>query len=184
MRDCGVVDDFGVWSDGELVVAVGAGDRLALAELYERHAPTLFVRLDRRCGDRGVVEEAVQDTFVAVWGSARKFRGEGSVAGWIWGIAIRRLIGVLRRKPRPTSVFDTRADAVVVSAEDQLLVGVEHGDLAGAMERLSPELRLVVQATALDGLTMREAGVLLGIPTGTVKTRLSTARRELREALA
>ncbi len=183
-RDRRVMEDLRSLPDAALLACVAQGERAALAELYGRHAPVLFSRLDSRCADRGLVEEAVQDTFVAVWRSAGKYRGDGEVAGWIWGIAIRRLIGVLRRKPRVAVPFDRRTDGAVVSAEDQLLIGVEHGDLAGAIDRLSPELRLVVQATVLDGLTMKEAGVLLGIPTGTVKTRLSRARRELREALA
>ena len=63
----------------------------------------------------------------------------------------------------------------VVSAEELVLVGTEHGDLAGALDGLSPELRAVVQATVLDGLTTREAGRLLGIPAGTVKTRMMRA---------
>jgi RNA polymerase sigma-70 factor (ECF subfamily) len=70
------------------------------------------------------------------------------------------------------------------SAEDHVQLGIEHGDLAGALDRLSPELRAVLQATVLDGLTTREAGRALGIPQGTVKTRLMRARRELREGLA
>ncbi len=65
-----------------------------------------------------------------------------------------------------------------------MLAGVEYGDLAGALGRLSPELRTVVQATVLDGLTTREAGLLLGLPTGTVKTRMMRAKAQLREALA
>jgi RNA polymerase sigma-70 factor (ECF subfamily) len=72
----------------------------------------------------------------------------------------------------------------VVSAEEELLATVEHGDLGSALGRLSPELRAVVQATVLDGLTCREAGRLLGIPSGTVKTRMMRARYELREVLA
>jgi len=64
-----------------------------------------------------------------------------------------------------------------------VLLGVEHGDLAGAMNQLSPELREVVQATVLDGLTTREAGRLLGIPAGTVKTRMMRAKAQLREGL-
>jgi RNA polymerase sigma-70 factor (ECF subfamily) len=64
-----------------------------------------------------------------------------------------------------------------------VLLGIEHGDLAGAIEGLSPELRDVLRATVLDGLTTREAAVLLGIPAGTVKTRMMRARQELREAL-
>jgi RNA polymerase sigma-70 factor (ECF subfamily) len=71
----------------------------------------------------------------------------------------------------------------VVSAEDQVLLGVEFGDLAGALDRLSPELRAVVQATVIDGLTNKEAGALLGIPAGTVKTRMMRARAQLREEL-
>ncbi|MYS40792.1 RNA polymerase subunit sigma-24, partial [Streptomyces sp. SID5998] len=70
------------------------------------------------------------------------------------------------------------------SAEERVLAGVEHGDLAGALIRLSPELRAVLQATVIDGLTTREAAVLLGIPPGTVKTRAMRARKQLREALA
>ena len=65
-----------------------------------------------------------------------------------------------------------------------MLEGIEHGELAGALRALSPELRAVVQATVLDGLTTREAAQLLGIPSGTVKTRMMRARRELRGALA
>ena len=65
-----------------------------------------------------------------------------------------------------------------------MLATIEHGELGTALSRLSPELRAVVQATVLDGLTCREAGRLLGIPSGTVKTRMMRARHELREALS
>ena len=169
--------------DEALLASVASNDRAALRTLYERHAPWLVIRLSRRCADPGVVEEVVQDTFLAVWKSARKFRGEGDAAAWIWGIAIRRLIDRLRGHPLP--VPSARAHAgVVVSAEDEVLLGVEHGHLAPALNSLSPELRAVMQATVLDGLTTREAARLLGIPQGTVKTRMMRARQELREALA
>jgi RNA polymerase sigma-70 factor (ECF subfamily) len=72
----------------------------------------------------------------------------------------------------------------MVAAEEQVLSGIEHGGLAAAMAGLSPELRSVLQATVLDGLTTREAAELLGIPAGTVKTRAMRARAELRGALA
>ena len=169
-------------SDRELLAAVVERDREALRHLYERHAPWLVARLGRRCADRGLVEEVVQDTFVGVWNGARRFRGEGDVAAWIWGIGVRRLIDRLRAQRGPVASLRER-DAVLVSAEDEVLLGVEHGDLGAALDRLSPELRAVVQATLLDGLTTREAGRLLGIPPGTVKTRMMRARRELREAL-
>jgi RNA polymerase sigma-70 factor, ECF subfamily len=89
----------------------------------------------------------------------------------------------MRGKPLP--IPSARAQrGNVVSAEEEVLLGVEHGDLAPALNRLSPELRAVMQATVLDGLTTREAARLLGVPQGTVKTRMMRARKELREALA
>jgi len=174
-------------SDRVLLEAIAGRDRGALRALYERHAPWLVLRLCRRCSDPGVVEEVVQDTFVAVWRKPGTYRGSGAVAAWIWGIGIRRLIDRLRkgsaaaRRLPSMSGMSGRAEP---SAEEQVLLGVEYGDLGGALNRLSPELRAVIEATALDGLTMRETGKLLGLPTGTVKTRLMRARAELREALA
>ncbi len=169
-------------SDDRLVVAIGGGDGDALRTLYERHAPWLILRLSRRCADPAIVEEVVQDTFLAVWRGARRYRGQGEVAAWIWGIGIRRLIDHLRRRSM-LSAFRERS-RMEPSAEEMVLLGIEHGDVGSAMNRLSPELRAVLQATILDGLTTREAARLLGIPQGTVKTRLMRARRELREALA
>jgi RNA polymerase sigma-70 factor (ECF subfamily) len=171
-----------VLDDGELLAAVAEGDRAAFRALYDRHAPWLVLRLARRCADPGAVDEVLQDTFLAVWRGARRYRGQGEVAAWIWGIAIRRLIDHLRRRRTPLALPD-EATAAEASAEERVLVGVEHGDLAGALHRLSPELRAVVQATVLDGLTTREAARLLGIPAGTVKTRMMRARAQLREAL-
>ena len=168
--------------DEQLLLAVADGDRGALGTLYRRHSPWLLARLARRCSDREVVDMALQDTFVAVWRKPAAYQGRGEVAAWIWGIAIRRLIDQLRR--RPAIIVDVSSEAIRVSAEEEVLLGVEHGDLGGSLERLSPELRAVVQATVLDGLTTREAARLLGIPAGTVKTRMSRARTQLREALA
>ena len=75
------------------------------------------------------------------------------------------------------------AAAGVPSAEDQVLLGVEYGDLAAGLRRLSPEFRSVVQAVVLDGLTTKEAGRLLGVRENTVKTRLHRAKAQLRTAL-
>jgi RNA polymerase sigma-70 factor, ECF subfamily len=157
------------------------GDRDALGVLYARHAPWLVARLQRRCADPAIVDQAVQDTFLAVWRKPGTYRASGEVAAWIWGIGIRRLIDQLRRQ-RPMFSLGSHEE-ITLSAEEEVLVAVEHGSLAHAMHELSPELRAVVQATVLDGLTSREASRLLGIPTGTVKTRMMRARRELRSLL-
>jgi RNA polymerase sigma factor (sigma-70 family) len=173
-------------SDAALVAAVADGDTGALRELYDRHAPWLHVRLMRRCNDADVVLDVVQDTFVAVWKDARRFRADGQVAAWLWGIAFRRMVSRLRSRKDLLLLPDLEASASSAarpSAEDEVLLGVEFGDLAGALRRLSPEFRAVVQAVLLDGLTTKEAGRLLGVRENTVKTRLHRAKAQLRGAL-
>jgi RNA polymerase sigma-70 factor (ECF subfamily) len=172
--------------DAELLRAIARGDEDALATLYDRHAAWLTIRLSRRCGRPDVVDHAVQDTFLAVWRGASAYRGDGDVAAFIWGIGVRRLIDGIRRESastHPPLARPTDAD-LVVSAEDQVLVGLDHGHLGQALAQLSPELRAALEATVLDGLTCAEAGVLLGIAEGTVKSRCSRARVALRAALA
>ena len=169
-------------TDEQLLTAVRGRDRDALKELYERHAPWLLLRFRRRGAGIELAEEVLQDTFLAVWRKPQAYSGRGDVGAWIWGIGIRRLIDRLRRTG-PNASVPRRRDQVVTSAEDEVLLGVEFGDLAGALSKLSPELHAVVQATVLDGLTTKEAARLLRIPAGTVKTRMMRARAQLREEL-
>jgi RNA polymerase sigma-70 factor (ECF subfamily) len=70
-------------ADVEILAAVADGDRGALRVLYDRHAPWLALRLARRCADPGVVDETIQDAFVAVWRSAGTYKGQGDVGAWI-----------------------------------------------------------------------------------------------------
>jgi RNA polymerase sigma-70 factor (ECF subfamily) len=160
-------------------------DEGALRELYERNAPWISARLSRRCADPDAVSDVIQDTFVAAWDGASRFRGDGVVPAWLWGIAIKRLISRLRKRADfrlgPALVEGDTAD---ISAEERVLLRLEHVDVGGALERISPELRVVLQLTVLDGLTTGEAAVLLGIPRGTVKSRIQRARATMREELA
>ena len=188
--DAGASSRLRAVEDGALLVGIAAGDRDALSELYRRHAGWLTLRLQRRCADPDPVDLALGDTFLAVWRSPQGYRGEGAVAAWLWGIAVRRLVDQLRRR-RPVPV-----DPSVLAAPGSIGAGVHPaapsaesgaldaslagGDLGDAFAYLAPELRDVLVATAIDGLTTKEAAVLLGIPHGTVKTRLSRARAQLR----
>lgn len=167
-------------TDPELLAAIAEGRTDALRELHERHAPWLAMRLSHRGADRSLVDEAVQDTFVAVWRKPEAFRGEGDVGAWLWGIAIRKLIDRLRSQRLPR--FERQS--VVESAEEAVLAGIGYGDLGAALAGLSPELMAVVQARILDGLSTKEAARLLGIPAGTVKTRLRRAKQIMRAELA
>jgi len=172
--------------DAALLRAAARGDEGALAVLYDRHAGWLTVRMTRRCAMPDVVDHAVQDTFLALWREAGAYRGGGDVAAFIWGIGIRRLIDGIRRESGARRRLPWRvAEAqLVTSAEDQVLVGIEHGQLGQALADLSPELRGAIEATVIDGLTCAEAAVLLGVAEGTVKSRCHRARVALRAALA
>jgi len=172
--------------DAALLRAVARGDEDALACLYDRHAGWLTARLTRRCALPDVVDQAVQDTFLALWRGASGYQGGGDVAAFIWGIGIRRLIDAIRREKGARRRLPWRAaePEAVISAEDQVLVGIEHGRLGQALAGLSPELRGAIEATVLDGLTCAEAAVLLGVAEGTVKSRCHRARIALRTALA
>ncbi|MDX2679508.1 RNA polymerase sigma factor [Streptomyces sp. NY05-11A] len=174
-------------TDAVLLRAVAGGDSAALAALYDRHAGWLHARLTRRCADPEVAREVLQDTFVTVWRSAGGHRG-GEAGGWLWTIAARRLVDARRVQERAARVEAAQAEdwpsPVAASAEERVLAGLEFGDVGTALDRISPELREVLRATVVDGLTTREAARLLGIPEGTVKSRSTRARAELRAALA
>ncbi len=172
-------------TDADLLHAMAGSDEGALHELYRRHAPWISARLARRCADADAVSDVLQDTFVAAWKGAGRFRGDGVVPAWLWGIAVRRLISRLRKRADfrlGPALID--ADAEDISAEEQVLLRLEHVDVGTALARISPELRVVLQLTVLDGMTTREAAVLLGIPRGTVKSRLQRARATMREEMA
>ena len=173
-------------TDDELLRRIGAGDRRAFEEYYARNAPWLAVRLRRRCGDDDVAADVLQETFLAVWRAAASYTGTNQAGGWLWSIAMRRLVDAHRRRTvRAREAGDQPVGPTLVpSAEDEALAGSYEDRLAAALGRLSPELRAVLQATILDGLSVREAAVVLDVPEGTVKSRAARARRQLREALA
>jgi len=167
--------------DVDIIRRIGRGDRGALEQLYDDNAGWLTVRLSRRCGNPELVDTALQDTFLTIWKKASRYQPTGDVGAWIWTIAIRRLIDQLRKHPPPSPTAAIAPLADVIDQEVPLALG--HTELGEAFASLDPELQAVLAATALDGLTNSEAADLLGIPTGTVKSRLSRARLMLKEQL-
>ena len=170
-------------SDVELLALVADRDLAAMRELYDRHAAWLSVRLSRRCNDADLVADALQDAFVAVWNDAARFRGDGEVAAWIWGIAVRRLVSRLRTR-KDIGFLIAVPERSEPAAEELVLLSVEYGDLGSALRDLSPEMRAVIQAVVLDGLTTKECSRFLRVPENTVKTRLHRAKAHLRTSLA
>ncbi|MEV4771320.1 RNA polymerase sigma factor [Micromonospora humida] len=180
--------------EGELVRRVARGDRQAFDELYRRTAPWLEVRLRRRCADPDVVAEVLQDTYLAVWRAAGSFAGtrartggeaQGSAVGWLWTIAAHRLVDAFRRRARRSQVPQVElTPATAPAAEDEVMAARIGQELEHALLTLPPAVRAALRATVLDGLSAREASVLLGVPENTVKSRVRRARVALREALS
>jgi RNA polymerase sigma-70 factor (ECF subfamily) len=180
----------------QLLQRVARADLDAFDELYRRTSTWLAVRLRRRCADDGIVAEVLQDTYLTVWRAAGSFAAlrpsgggdapGGGAVGWIWTIAARRLVDALRRSAREPDVVPAEALPLrsAPTAEDEALNRTIGGELGVALDRLAPELREVLGAMVLDGLTVRETSVLLGVPEGTVKSRARRARVALREALS
>jgi RNA polymerase sigma factor (sigma-70 family) len=171
-----------------LVRRTATGDRRAFDEFYRRTSPWLAVRLRRRCSDDDVVADVLQETYLAVWRAAGSFAGSataGSAVGWLWTIAANRLVDAFRRRARhaqvpPVPLIETTAPA----AEDEVMAGRVGQDLERALLTLPPEVRQVLRAMVLDGLSVRETALLLSMPEGTVKSRARRARIALREALS
>lgn len=168
-----------------VVARVAGGDRAALTELYERYRRPLLGYLLHLTPDRGLAEEILQDTVLAVWQSAQSYEGRASVRGWLFGIARRQAHNTLRR--RGPSVVDpsflnsmTTADP---APEEVALARATAEELAAAIERLAPIHREVLILTFAHGLSYQELGEVLDVPIGTVKSRLSNAKRSLRAVL-
>ena len=179
------------WSQDEqqtwlaLLARIGAGDRDALADLYARFQRPLFRYLCQLTPDRGLAEEILQDTFVAVWKSAGKFEGRSSVRTWVFGVARRQAHNTLRRRGVPLADEDALAEAADPgpAVEDRVIGHAAAEELARAVGSLAPIHREVLVLSFVHGLPYHEIAQIVGVPEGTVKSRLSNAKRALRELL-
>lgn len=184
-REIGWMREQPLCDDRQVLQRIAAGDRQALAELYARYRQPLFGYLAQLTPDRGLAEELLQDTLVAVWKSADRYEGRSSVTTWLFGVARRQAHNTLRQKGLPL------ADAAALETlpardpepESAALAGAAREELAAAFGRLAPVHREVLTLAFLHELAYAEIAHVLGVPLGTVKSRLSLAKRALRAQL-
>jgi RNA polymerase sigma-70 factor (ECF subfamily) len=172
--------------DQAFIGRLARGERDALEHLYARYGRALYSYAVELTHDRGLAEELVQDTFVAAWRGAASFRGQASLGAWLFGIARRRAHDRLRRAAHPTMELDS---ALEVPDEDALpearaLASATRVALRDALDALPLHHREPLSLLLAYELSGRDIGAILGIPEGTVKSRLHAARRALRAALA
>ncbi len=174
--------------DAPLVRRIAAGDRDAHRQLYERHARGVLAYLVGRLGQRAAAEEILQDVMLDAWRAAGRFRGESRVRTWLLAIAHNRACNEIRRQRRVTLSDDPAATAAAA--------GRRHGDaprprwrteeiidLGQAVDALPDIHRAVLDLVFFHGLTIDETAEVLEVAPGTVKSRLSRAKAQLRERL-
>lgn len=170
--------------DHALLRAVAAGDDRALAHLYDRHGGAVFAFVLDLCGgDRAAAEDVLQEVMLAVWRGAGAFRGESRARTWLLSIAYRV---ALRARPRAVIVPFGRAQLTVAADTDVPAAAERRLQAAAvrhAIDGLPEPLRATVTLTFLHDLPAPDVAAILGVPVGTVKSRLHRARALLHAAL-
>ncbi|MGW7046353.1 RNA polymerase sigma factor [Streptomyces avermitilis] len=164
---------------------IRAGDREAFADLYDQYARAVYNHALRLTGDWSEAEEAMSETFLAAWRTRDAVEPEGgSLKPWLLGIAthkarnsnrsLRRRLAFLARHPQPPAVEDF-ADESAGRIDDARRLAAVH-DALGKLRRQDREVFALCVSAGLD---YRQAAESLGIPVGTVRSRLSRARARL-----
>lgn len=174
-----------------LIQRVGRGDQGAFAALYDTIAPLVHGVVLKIVRDPSQTEEVVQEVFVELWRVAPRFDpGKGTVTSWVATIAHRRAVDrvrseqaarnrVEREASRAERAYDEVADSVVAVDQSQF----ERRRVQRALDRLTSMQREAVELAYFGGHTYREVAVLLGVPEGTVKTRIRDGMSRLRDEL-
>ena len=172
----------------DLLARIATGDRSALAALHGLEHRPLLAYLHAMTGDAGLAEEVAQDTFLAAWRGASAFAGRATVRSWLFAIACRRAADSLRTAGHPTlrllPLDDARdAPSGAPDPADLAIAAATRAEIAAAIDRLGPLHREILLLTFGHGLSYPELAETLGIPLGTVKSRLNHAKRALRPLL-
>lgn len=167
--------------DAALLAAARDGDLGAFESLVRAHTGAVYAHALRFFGDTATAEDVAQEVWIKVYRSLTTFDERARFTTWLYRVTRNTCLDMVRagkRRPIPVEVIDTipvpgdLADQVALSAS-----------VEAAMAALQPEDRDAFSAVALFGLTYAEAGEQLGVPAGTVKSRVFRARRSLAHVL-
>lgn len=169
-----------------LLARVANRDREALAEMYARFQRPLFRYLFHLLGQKELAEDVLQEVMLVVWQKAHTFRGDAPASRWIFGIAHHQAFKALRRDTNAVCIELEAALELVdetTAPEADLLRSATQEEISRALACLTPEHREVLELAFFQDFACKEIAAIVGIPLGTVKSRLSYARRALKTAL-
>jgi RNA polymerase sigma-70 factor, ECF subfamily len=170
-------------SDATLLVRVAERDRAAFELLYDRYVRSVFGLALRRLRDRQRAEDAVQETFAAVWRSAGSYRPErGPAAPWLYAIARNAVVDRMRARSEPPAEAPDLASSEP-GPGDRAEASYVSWRVHRALEDLPTKEREVVELAYWSGMSQSEVAEYLHIPLGTVKTRTRSALSRLADVL-
>ncbi len=159
-------------------------DRDAFANLFDHFAPRLKGFVMRTGTSPDQAEEIVQDVMLTVWRKAAMFDPHrAQVSAWIYQIARNRQIDVIRKEKRPLPEELAEDPGAEPDASQILAVDQEAGQLKNALERLNSDQREIIEKAYLGELTHKEISTKLGLPLGTIKSRIRLGLERLRHEL-
>jgi RNA polymerase sigma-70 factor (ECF subfamily) len=170
-------------TDGDLIQRVAVGDANAFELLYHRYVRSVFGLALRRLGDRMRAEDAVQETFAAVWRSARTYRSDrGPGAPWLYAVARNAIVDRARGRNEPPGEVPDAA-STEPGPEERAEASYVSWRVHRALSGLPENEREVIELAYYAELSQSEVAQFLGIPLGTVKTRTRSGLHRLATAL-
>ena len=162
------------------------GDADAFALLVQTYETSVYRLALRMCGNAHDAEEVAQEAFMAAWKGLPSFRGESKFSSWLYQLTTNEAINFLRKEKRHRAVTPLE-DEMEPATGDTAQQAAEAKELQQALQQaldaLTPEHRQIFLLRQMRQLSYEEIGRLLGLESGTVKSRLNRAKKQLRQIL-
>jgi RNA polymerase sigma factor (sigma-70 family) len=175
--------------DGQLVELVAENDADALEALYERYGRAAYSLARRILTDETLAQDVVQEVFLSLWRDARRFdAGRGTVATYLLSMTHHRAVDVVRREEKLRR-WRTSDEGLELEpdpkarVEDEVELAERRTEVRTALAELPTAQREALLLAYFGGYTQREVAALVGVPLGTVKTRMAAGMRKMKEAL-
>jgi len=181
---------YGGLRDGQLVELVAQQDAGALEALYDRYGRAAYSLARRILTEETLAQDVVQEVFLSLWRNARRFdAGRGTVATYLLSMTHHRAVDVVRReeKLRRWRTSDEGLELAPdpkARVEDEVEASERRAEVRAALKDLPDPQRQALLLAYFGGYTQREVAALVGVPLGTVKTRMAAGMRKMKEALS